>query len=51
MKWASFAYGSAIGVAVALGLSVSSTEFLKRQPDVNLGNTLGLRFSASPFSG
>ena len=38
MKWASFAYGSAISAAVALGLSVASTEFLKRQPDANLVN-------------
>ena len=38
MKWASLAYGSAIGVAVALVLSVASTEFLKRQPDANLVN-------------
>jgi hypothetical protein len=38
MKWGSFAYGSAIGVAVALTLSVASTGLLKRQPDANLVN-------------
>jgi hypothetical protein len=38
MRWDSFAYGSAIGVAVALALSVASTGLLKMQPDANLVN-------------
>ena len=38
MKWDSFAYGSAIGVAVALALSVASAGLLKRLPDANLVN-------------
>jgi hypothetical protein len=34
----SFAYGSAIGVAVGLALSVASAGLLKKQPDANLVN-------------
>jgi hypothetical protein len=37
MKWDSFAYGSAIGIAVALVLLVANTG-LERQTDANLVN-------------